>query len=104
MLFVPRGSTAARLRLRVTVLDRAAAAACGGSRPIRRPDAAAVHQLVALPYILVHQLVALPPLVHQLVALPYILQMGPRQAYPGPRQVYPRRRSRCTVLPAVQKC
>lgn len=45
MLFVPRGSTAARRRLRVTVLDRAAAAACGGSRPIRRPDAAAVHQL-----------------------------------------------------------
>jgi hypothetical protein len=93
MLFVPRGSTAARRRLRVTVLDRAAAAACGGSR---------LHQLVALPYILVHQLVALPPLVHQLVALPYILQMGPRQVYPGPRQVYPRWRSRCTVLPAAK--
>ena len=104
MLFVQRSSTAARQRLRVTVLDRTAAAACWGSRPIRRPDAAAVYQLVALPYILVHQLVALPQLVHQLVALPYILQMGPRQVYPGPRQVYPRRCSRCTVLPAAQKC
>jgi hypothetical protein len=30
--------------------------------------------------------------------------MGPRQVYPGPRQVHPRRRSRCTVLTAAQKC